>query len=91
MIFIFNYKIAIIDDEDFYYREQLSRLGFNITKYDDIEDLNMLASYDLIISDIKGVDKHFDSEFEGARGGGQINDYKTCSWSNNFDCFYVCI
>lgn len=61
-----NFKIAIIDDEDFYYKEQLSRLGFNITKYDDIQDLNMLASYDLIISDIKGVGKHFDSEFEGA-------------------------
>lgn len=62
----YNFKIAIIDDEDFYYKEQLSRLGFNITKYDDIEDLNMLSSYDLIISDIKGVGKHFDSEFEGA-------------------------
>lgn len=61
-----NFKIAIIDDEDFYYKEQLSRLGFNITKYDDIQDLNMLASYDLIISDIKGVGKYFDSEFEGA-------------------------
>ena len=35
-------------------------------EYDDIQDLNMLASYDLIISDIKGVGKYFDSEFEGA-------------------------
>lgn len=60
------FKIAIIDDEDFYYKEQLMNLGFNITKYDDVLDLNMLSSYDLIISDIKGVGKKFDSEFEGA-------------------------
>lgn len=62
----FMFKIAIIDDEDFYYKEQLTNLGFNITKYEDVQDLNMLSSYDLIISDIKGVGKKFNSEFEGA-------------------------
>lgn len=62
----YHFKIAIIDDEDFYYKEQLTNLGFNITKYDDAQDLNMLSCYDLIISDIKGVGKTFNSEFEGA-------------------------
>lgn len=60
------FKIAIIDDEDFYFKEQLVNLGFNITKYDDVQNLDMLASYDLIISDIKGVGKRFNAEFEGA-------------------------
>lgn len=50
----------------FLYLEQLRRLGFNITTYKDVTDLNMLSSYDVIICDIKGVGKDFDSEFEGA-------------------------
>lgn len=61
-----RFKIAIIDDEDFVYLERLRNLGFNITKYDDIHDLNMLESYDIIISDIKGVGKSFNSDVEGA-------------------------
>lgn len=61
-----EFKIAIVDDEVFLYLEQLRRLGFNITTYKDVTDLNMLSSYDVIISDIKGVGKDFNSEFEGA-------------------------
>jgi len=61
-----EFKIAIVDDEVFLYLEQLRRLGFNITTYKDVTDLNMLSSYDVIICDIKGVGKDFDSEFEGA-------------------------
>lgn len=61
-----EFKIAIVDDEVFLYLDQLRRLGFNITTYKDVTDLNMLYSYDVIISDIKGVGKDFNSEFEGA-------------------------
>ena len=47
-----NFKIAFIDDEDFVYLERLTNLGFRINKYNDVQDLNMLSSYDIIIIDI---------------------------------------
>lgn len=61
-----KFKIAFIDDEDFVYLERLLNLGFRINKYEDVQDLNMLSSYDVIISDIRGVGKSFNSEAEGA-------------------------
>ena len=57
-----NFKIAFIDDEDFVYLERLTNLGFRINKYNDVQDLNMLSSYDIIISDIRGVGKSFNSD-----------------------------
>lgn len=61
-----NFKIAFIDDEDFVYLERLTNLGFRINKYNDVQDLNMLSSYDIIISDIRGVGKSFNSDAEEA-------------------------
>ena len=61
-----RFKIAFIDDDDFVYRSRLANLGFRINKYEDVQDLNMLSSYDIIISDIRGVGKSFNSEAEGA-------------------------
>lgn len=61
-----SFKIAVIDDDDFVYEGKLRKLGFNIDKYDDITNLEMVSAYNIIISDIKGVGKHFNSEFEGA-------------------------
>lgn len=61
-----SFKIAIIDDEKFIYEEQLRKLGFVIEMYNDISNLEMLSAYNIIIGDIKGVGKEFDSEFEGA-------------------------
>lgn len=61
-----RFKIAFIDDEDFVYQSRLANLGFRINKYEDVQDLNMLSSYDIIISDIRGVGKSFNSEAEGA-------------------------
>ena len=75
-----EFKIAIVDDEVFLYLEQLRRLGFNITTYKDVTDLNMLSSYDVIICDIKGVGKDFDSEFEGAFLLRELGCPVLCSW-----------
>lgn len=61
-----KFKIAFIDDEDFIYLDRLIKLGFRINKYDDVKDLEMLSSYDIIISDIRGVGKSFNSDAEGA-------------------------
>lgn len=61
-----SFKIAIIDDETFTYEDQLRKLGFQLDKYDDVDNFDMLSAYSVIISDIKGVGKQFNSEFEGA-------------------------
>ena len=59
-------KIVFIDDEDFIYIDDLRRSGFNITQYHDIEDLQMLGSFHVIICDIKGIGKNFKAQAEGA-------------------------
>jgi hypothetical protein len=61
-----RFKIAVVDNEPFVYEDRLKAIGFNITKYDDVSNLDMLSSYNVIIGDIKGVGKSFNSEFEGA-------------------------
>ena len=47
-----RFKIAIIDDEDFVFLEELRKSGFDIRKYDDALDLQMFVSYPIIICDI---------------------------------------
>lgn len=59
-------KVVIIDDEDFVFFEELRRSGFNITQYHDVEDLQTLGEFDVIICDIKGVGKKFNTKSEGA-------------------------
>ena len=61
-----RFKIAIIDDEDFVFLEELRKRGFDIRKYDDALDLQMFDSYPIIICDIKGVGKDFKSPMGGA-------------------------
>ncbi|WP_308764960.1 hypothetical protein [uncultured Bacteroides sp.] len=61
-----RFKIAIIDDEEFIYQDELRKSGFDITKYDDALDLQMLDSYPIIICDINGVGKNFKSPMGGA-------------------------
>ena len=61
-----RFKIAIIDDEDFVFLEEVRKSGFDIRKYDDALDLQMFDSYPIIICDIKGVGKDFKSPMGGA-------------------------
>ena len=61
-----RFKIAIIDDEDLVFLEELRKSGFDIRKYDDALDLQMFDSYPIIICDIKGVGKDFKSPMGGA-------------------------
>lgn len=61
-----NIKIAIIDDMDVPYLESLDRSGYNVRHYRDIEDFEMLKPYSVIVCDIKGVGRKFQSKLEGA-------------------------
>ena len=58
--------ILIIDDEDFVYKEDLRDEKYNVTCVKNIEDLNAVEAYPIVICDIKGVGTQFDEEKEGA-------------------------
>lgn len=66
-------KIAIIDDEPFAYLEELKFHGFNISHFPDIDTIDSLLAYEIILCDIKGVGKKFKSKYEGAHVMKEIN------------------
>jgi len=55
----------IIDDEPFLYKDILNTHDFNIREISDPNDIKAVESYDIVLCDIKGVGKHFNSSFEG--------------------------
>lgn len=59
-------KIAIIDDEPFEKLELLKQHEFNVVKFDDVDVIDTLQVYDIILCDIKGVGKKFNSTYQGA-------------------------
>ena len=61
-----NVQIAVIDDQDFPPYELLCKHDYRITCFKDVEDIRTLEAFAIILSDIKGVGKAFQSKFEGA-------------------------
>lgn len=61
-----NQQIAIIDDNEVPYLENLRNNGFSITHYSDINGFEAIKSYPIIICDIKGVGRNLGSINEGA-------------------------
>jgi len=61
-----NTQIAIIDDKPFPKAEVLHNHKFNIIELGDIKSIDQIAEYPIVVCDIRGVGKHFGSEFEGA-------------------------
>lgn len=59
-------KIAVIDDQKFAPIDNLRRLGFDITYFQDVSSLEQIKTYPIIICDIKGVGKEFGAKYEGA-------------------------
>ena len=59
-------NILIIDDEDFIGESYLRKNGFNITHKADIDTIKDVASYSVILCDIRGVGKQLGSSKEGA-------------------------
>ena len=58
-------KILIIDDDELELEKTLRRIGYNVTWKKDIDVLNDVENYSIIICDYKGVGLKFNSEFEG--------------------------
>lgn len=58
--------ICVIDDEPFPYLEIIRSHNFRVREYRDIEDINVVREYEIVLCDIKGVGKSFGSKYEGA-------------------------
>ena len=58
-------KILIIDDDELELEKTLRRIGYNVTWKKDIDVLDDVENYSIIICDYKGVGLKFNSEFEG--------------------------
>ena len=61
-----NYKILCIDDQGFSKEDNLRRNNFNITTVIDIDNIEFVSEYDIVICDIQGVGKKLGSDYEGA-------------------------
>ena len=61
-----NYKILCIDDQGFSKEDNLRRNNFNITTVNDIDKIDFVSEYDIVICDIQGVGRKLGSEYEGA-------------------------
>lgn len=59
-------SILVIDDEELPNFEYLQRNGFYITHKKDIDTINDVAAYDVILCDIRGVGVNLGSPKEGA-------------------------
>ncbi len=65
-------SICIIDDEPFAYLEIIRNHGYTVRQFEDIQDLEHLRSYPIVLCDIRGVGKAFGSSYEGAHLISQI-------------------
>lgn len=59
-------NILIIDDEEFIGESYLRKNGFNITHKTDIDTIKDVATYSVVLCDIRGVGKQLGSTKEGA-------------------------
>ena len=59
-------RMIIIDDEPFPYTDELRHHGYNIEQFHDLETLDSLSAYDVVLCDVKGVGTKFNPELQGA-------------------------
>ncbi len=70
-----NFSIAVIDDDlDYPIKDLLQNLDFVITKFDDIKSINEIQGFDIVVCDIRGVGKSFDSKYGGGYVVKEISD-----------------
>lgn len=59
-------KIAVIDDQNFALKPALERLEYRVTELGDIDSIDQVAVFDIILCDIQGVGGKFQSPQQGA-------------------------
>ena len=60
-----NTSILIIDDDEIPLVDTLRRIGYKVSWKKDIEEIDDVSRYSIIICDYKGVGANFNSQFEG--------------------------
>ena len=62
-----DYKILIIDDDpiDSQFIKKLENRGYSITQVSDIDNFDGIKMFTIIVCDIDGVGKRFDSQYQG--------------------------
>jgi hypothetical protein len=69
-------NILVIDDDSFPPKSLLiEKYHFKITQYNDVEEIYSVEAYPIILCDIRGVGKIYQSEFEGARLLSEIRKF----------------
>lgn len=59
-------RIIVIDDQPFPYFDNLRMHGFNIEQIHDLETLDSISSYEIVLCDVQGVGAKFHHELQGA-------------------------
>jgi hypothetical protein len=59
-------RIIVIDDEPFPYSDNLRKHGFNIEQFRDLETLDSISSYEIVLCDVQGIGTKFHQELQGA-------------------------
>ena len=62
-----NTNILVIDDSGFVLIEALRKYGYQVNEKKDLDSVNDVAAYDIILCDIRGVGKFLNSKYEGAK------------------------
>ena len=58
--------IAVVDNEEFEWEDELRRCNFFINQYEDVSSIRDLSEYPIVLCDIDGVGQNFGSDYEGA-------------------------
>lgn len=91
-------RLLVIDDQEFYYMPLFQSDGYNIEKWDDIEDLTKLEEgyYDIILLDIQGVGRKYTSDqgfgiLKHLKKGNPVQmivAYSNADWSLKYQEFF---
>jgi len=65
-------SIALIDDEPFAAKQSLTNLGYSLTELGDINRIDEIEKFPIVLCDLKGVGKNFNYKTEGAGLIGEI-------------------
>jgi hypothetical protein len=58
--------IIMIDDEEVPHLEEIRHHGFNLSHFKEIEQIDSLSAFEIVLCDIRGIGKKFQSKYEGA-------------------------
>lgn len=65
-------QVLVIDDEPFTYLASLSGHGFSIREVRDLDSVEFVEKFPIVICDVKGVGKKLGGRHEGAHLGAEI-------------------